>query len=185
MRSAGVGEIGMREADAFEVGQVVAELAETFVVDRAAPMADAGHLDEAFELGVGLAGDLGADDGEILQIFEAGELRHAVVGDLAVIGETQGLEVRELGDGRHPVVVELRRDDIERLERVQVADVLEERRIIRVVLTMIVGAGAGHVEVDELHALAIGGQFDLALGPGDDTRDGFDVGVEGVGGNGE
>ena len=61
---------------------------------------------------------------------------------------------------------------------------LEERRIIGVVLAMVVRAGAGHVEVDELYAQTVGSELDLTLGRGDDARDGFDVGVGRVGGSG-
>ena len=61
---------------------------------------------------------------------------------------------------------------------------LEESRIIGVVLTMVVGTGTGDVKVDELYALTVGSQFDLALGSGDDARDGFDVSIDRVGGNG-
>ena len=39
----------------------------------------------------------------------------------------------------------------------------------------VVRSGARHVEVDEFHALAVGGQLDLAFRGGDDAGDGFDV----------
>ena len=106
---------------------------------------------------------------------------HAGIGQLAVIGEAEDLEVRELREGRHPVVVELRRDDVERLERREVADVLEESRIIRIVLAVVVRPGARYGEVEELHALAVGGELDLALCGGDDADDRFGVRIKGVG----
>ena len=113
MRRASVGELGVREAEAFEVGQVIAELAEAFVVDGTTAMAHACHLGEALELGVGLAGHLGADERKVLEILEAGELRHAGVGEFTVVGKAEDLEVRELADGCHPFVVKFGRDDVE------------------------------------------------------------------------
>ena len=85
-----------------------------------------------------------------------------------------------MSEGSHPLVVELGRDNVERFERGKVADVFEERGIIRVVLAVVVRSGAGHVEVDEFDALAIGGHLDFAFRAGDDAGDGFDVGVERV-----
>src|SRR5207244_11057679 len=49
VRRAGVGEPGVGEADVFEIGQVVAEQLQTFVVDAAAPMTDPGELGEAVD----------------------------------------------------------------------------------------------------------------------------------------
>ena len=185
VRGARVGELRVGEAEAFEIGQVFAQQAEAFVVDGTTAVADAGHLGEARELRVGLAGDLRSDDGEVLQILQAGELRHAGIGDLAVVGKAERLEIRELGDGRHPLVVELGRDDIQRFQRGEMADMHEEGCIIGVVLAMVVRSGARHVEIDELHALAIGGQLHLALRGGDDAGHGFGMRIEGEGGRGE
>ena len=64
-------------------------------------------------------------------------------------------------------------------------DLLEEGGIIGVVLAMVVRSGARHVEIDELHALAIRGQLHLTLRGGDDAGHGFGVRIEGEGGRGE
>lgn len=48
MNSAGIGELGVSEADAFEIGEVLAELAQTFIVDRTAAMTDFDEARPAF-----------------------------------------------------------------------------------------------------------------------------------------
>jgi hypothetical protein len=131
-------------------------------------MADPGELGEAVEFRIGVARDGGADEGEGLEILEAGELLHARVGQLAVVREAQGLEVRQPGDGGHPVVVELRGDDVQRFERRDVAEVLEERRVIRVFRPVIVRPRSGNGEIDESQALAVRGLFDLSFRAFDD-----------------
>ena len=118
---------------------------------------------------------------EVLEVLQPGELLHAGIGELAVVGEAQGLEARELRDVRHPLVVELRGDDVERLQRRDVAEVLEEGRVIRIVLAMVVRTRTGHGEIDELEALAVLGLFDFAFGGFDDADDRFDMRVEGEG----
>ena len=54
VRCTSVGELGVRETDAFEVGQMIAQLLQTCVVNAAAAMADFDELGEAVEPGVAL-----------------------------------------------------------------------------------------------------------------------------------
>ena len=139
------------------------------------------ELGEALELRIGLARDRGADEGEGLEVLQAGELLHAGIGELAVVGEAQRLEVRELRDVGHPLVVELGGDDVERLKRGDVAQMLEEGRVVRIDLAMVVRSRARHREIHELEALPVLGPFDFAFGGFDGTDDGFDMRVEGKG----
>ena len=110
-----------------------------------------------------LARDLGADEGELLQVLQARELFHAGIGELAVVGEAERFEIRELRDVRHPRVVELGRDDVQRLQRRDVPQMLEEGRVVRIVLPMVMRPRPGHGEIDELQALTVFSLFHFAL----------------------
>ena len=175
---ADIGELRVREANALQVRQMIAQFLQTFVVDTAAAMADFDELLETLKLRIGSAGNCGAYEREGLQVLQSGELLHSRVGKLTVVREAQGLEARELRDVRHPRVVELRGDDVERLKRGDVAEVLEERRVIRIVFAMVVRSRARHREVDEPEALPVLSLFDFAFGGFDRTNDRFDMCVE-------
>ena len=112
---------------------MIAKLLETLVVDAAAAVADFDELREALELGVGVALHAGADERERLQIFQPGEFFQAGVGELAVVGEAKRLEILQSADRSDPLVVEFGGNDVERLQRSEFADVLEERRFFEAI----------------------------------------------------
>ena len=64
MNGTGICELGVGEADSFEIGQMFAELAETFIVNRAAAMTDFDESRPPFELCIGVAFHAGADEGK-------------------------------------------------------------------------------------------------------------------------
>ncbi len=118
---------------------------------------------------------------EALKLGELRQIWGTCVGELGVVRESQGLETRELGDVRHPLVVEFGGDDVERLKRRDMAEVLEEDRVIGIVLAMVVRPRTRHGEINKFEALAVLGLFDVAFGGLDRAGDGFDVWVESQG----
>ena len=64
MDGSGIGELGVGETDAFEIRKVLAELSQTFIVDRTAAMADFDEPRPACELGIGVALHASADKGK-------------------------------------------------------------------------------------------------------------------------
>jgi hypothetical protein len=109
---------------------------------------------------------------------KAGEDLHACIGEFAIVGEAQGLEVGEFAERFDPFVVGFGRDNIERLQGGDVTEVLEECRIIRILFAMIVRACIGHGEIDEFEALTVTGLLDFALRGHDGADDGFDMRIE-------
>ena len=103
----------MSEADAFEIGEALADEAQAFVVDAAATEAARLEVCPAFELGEGVALHGGADEGKAFQLAQPGEVFEPGVGQLAVVGESQGLQVRETGERGDPIVTGLRGNDVE------------------------------------------------------------------------
>lgn len=65
------------------------------------------------------------------------------------------------------------------------AEVLEEGRVIGIVLAVVVRSCTRYREIDELEALRVRGLFDLAFGGFDGADDGFDMRVEGKGSGSE
>ncbi len=72
-----VGELCMGEADAFEIGEMLAEFFESFIVDGTPAVTDFDEFCEAFELCVSHPGDACSNEVELFEVFEAGELLHA------------------------------------------------------------------------------------------------------------
>ena len=179
VRCASISELRVREADAFEVGQVIAELFQALIVDAAAAMADLDELPEVLELRIRLARDLRAHERERFEVLQARELLHACIGELAIVGKAQRLEVRELREVRHPIVVEFRGDDVQRLQRGDVADMLEERRVIRIVLPLIMRTRVRHLQINQFQALPVFRLLYLTFRGFDGADDGFNMGIKG------
>ena len=175
----------MGEADAFEVGEMLAELFEALVVDAAAAMAHFGDFAPVAAFRIGFAGDGGADEREGFEVFKPGKGRHTGIGEFAVVGETQRFEVRELAEWRDPFVVGFGGDDVEGFERGDVAEVLEEGGVIRIVFAVVMRTCVWHGEIDEFQALTVFGFLDLAFGGLDDAGDGLNMRIEGEGRGGE
>ncbi len=113
-------------------------------------MADSGELGKPLELCISSAGDLRAYKRELLQIFQACELRHASIAELAIVGEAQGLQAGKLSDVRHPRIIKLRGDNVKRFQRGNVTKVLEECSIIGIYFTMIMWPSTRHCKIDKL-----------------------------------
>ena len=141
-------------------------------------MADSGELGKALELCVSSAGDLRADKRELLQIFQASELRHASIAELAIVGEAQGLQAGELSDAWHPRIVKLRGDNVKRFQRGDVTQMLEESSIIGIYFTMIMRPCTWHGKIDKLQAFTIFGLLDFTFCTFDRTNNGFNMGIE-------
>ena len=72
-----IGELGVGEAEGFVVGEALAEMLQPFVINLAAPEAGTLEPGPALEILERLAGHLGADVGEALQLLEARQMREA------------------------------------------------------------------------------------------------------------
>ena len=144
MRGTGVGKLCVREADALEIRQMFAEFLQAFVADLAAAVADACELGEALKLGIRRAGDPGADKGEGFEVLESGEGLHARVGEFTVVCETQRPEVLQLAERFDPLIACFCGDDVERLQRCDVSQMLEEGRVIGIFFPMVVRPRTGH-----------------------------------------
>src|SRR3954470_835392 len=99
MRSTGVGEFGVGEAEAFEVGEMRAELLEAFVIDAAAAEAAFRQMRPAFKFCKGVAFHGRADERERFHLFEPGELLEAEIAQLTVVREAERFQVSKVSDG--------------------------------------------------------------------------------------
>ncbi len=77
-------------------------------------------------------------------------MRHPDIGQLAVVDEPEHFQIRELAQRRDPLIAEFGRDDVERLNRFDVPEMLEEIGVVRIDLAMIVRSRVGNGEVHEL-----------------------------------
>lgn len=156
---------------------MVAEFFETIIIDGASAMTDAGELGKALKLCVGAPCDCGADEVKGFEAFQARELFHPNICQLAVIGESQCFEACQFCDVGHPRVVELGGDDVERFEGGDVAEVLEKCGVVGILFAMIVGSCTGHREIDQFEAFPVLGFLNLSFGTFHGAKNRFDVGV--------
>ncbi len=77
-------------------------------------------------------------------------MRHSGIGQLAVVDEPEHFKIREFAQRRDPLIAEFGRDDLERLNRFDVPEMLEESGVVRIDLAMIVRSRVGDGEVHEL-----------------------------------
>ena len=183
MNGSGIGELGVGEADAFEIREVLAELPQTFIVDGAAAMADFDEPRPAFKLGIGVAFHAGADKGKCFEALQSRKMLQSDIGQLAVVGESQRFQVCKLAQRRDPLIAEFGRDNVERLQRLDVTEMLKEGGSIGIDLTRVMRSRVGHGQVHELQRVeecdvATGGLLQ-AFGCGVDLLDPAGRGLDG------
>jgi hypothetical protein len=149
MHGGGIGELGMRETERFEGGEVLAERPQPFVVNLAPAKAGAAQPGPAGEILERLAGHRSADVAEAFEVLEAGEVGEAEVVELGLVDDVQVGQALELRHRREPRVLRGGVDNGQHLDIGDAAKVLVESLVEGVHLALGLDVQRRAAEVDD------------------------------------